>query len=83
MKTKTARYLLYHYPDPDELVKLGVDKLSEIIKKQSHGKIGLERIKTLYRSAQQTVGLKEEKEIIVYHLTFFPKRPNGRSEYFI
>ena len=68
LKTKTARYLLYHYPDPDELVQLGIDQLSELIKKQSHGKIGLERIKTLFRAAEQTVGLKEEKEIISGHI---------------
>ena len=68
LKTKTAHHLLYHYTDPNELVKLGVDKLSEIVKKQSHGKISPKRIKMLYQSAQQTVGLKEEKEIIVCNI---------------
>jgi transposase len=59
VKSKTARYLLSHYPTPQDIVKCGPEALSLILKRVSRGKLGKARAQVLYEVAQQSVGLRE------------------------
>ena len=59
IKSKTAQYLLDHYPTPQEVVKCGPEALTLILKRVSRGKLGKARAQALYEAAQQSVGLKE------------------------
>jgi transposase len=62
IKTKSAQYLLKHYPRPQDIVKLGVGDLSCKLKKVSRGQLGEERAKALYEAAKHSVGVKEGLE---------------------
>jgi len=59
VKSKTAQYLLGHYPTPQDIVACGPEALTLILKRVSRGKLGEARAQALYNGAQQTVGLKE------------------------
>ena len=62
IKTKSARYLLKHYPNPGDIVKLGVANLSRELKKVSRGKLGETRAQALYDAAKRSVGVEEGRE---------------------
>ncbi len=59
LTTATARYLLRHYPRPQDIVNLGLPELVHTIEKISRGKLGKERAKELYEHAQVSVGVRE------------------------
>jgi transposase len=59
VKTRTAQYLLHHYPMPQELLKLGLDALGAVLRRISRGKLGKDRAQALYEAAKQTVGIEE------------------------
>lgn len=59
VKTKTAQYLLRHYPTPQDIGKCGVETLSSVMKRVSRGKLGRVRAQALYGAARESVGLKE------------------------
>lgn len=65
IQTKTAQYLLNHYPTPQEIVNLGVDQLEVILHKVSRGRFGREKAQALFEAAQQTVGIREGQASIV------------------
>lgn len=58
IKTKTARYILEHYPTPQDIAELGFEKLSAIIKKVSRGQLTQERSKALYEASSNSVGVQ-------------------------
>lgn len=57
--TKTAQYLIRHYPTPQSIVNLGLDELTALIKQKSHGKMKADRAKQLYDAAQHSVGIRD------------------------
>jgi transposase len=59
VKTKSALYLLRHYPTPQDIVKCGSEALALVLKRVSRGKLGKARAQTLYEAAAQSVGLQE------------------------
>ena len=59
VKTLSALYLLKEYTSPKDLVVLGLDNLTNTLRKVSRGKIGEERAKTLYEAAKTSVGATE------------------------
>ncbi len=59
LTTKTSIYLLCHYPSAKAIRKLGVSKLTGILKKVSRGQLGKDRAEDLYSASQHTVGLTE------------------------
>ncbi len=59
VKTKTAQYLLRHYPTPQDVVECGLETLSSVLKRVSRGKLGRARAQALYDAAAQSVGLQE------------------------
>ena len=68
MSTKTAAYLLNHYPTPERIVELGVDDLEQVIKKVSRGKLGRQRAEELFEAAKNSVGIGEGKDSIVLEI---------------
>jgi len=62
IKSKSSRYLLKHYPAPEDIVKLGVSNLSCKLKKVSRGQLGMDRSQSLYDAAKHSVGVKEGLE---------------------
>lgn len=68
MSTKTAAYLLKHHPTPESIVELGVDDLTQVMKKVSRGKLGRQRAEELYEAAKNSVGIFEGKQSIVLEI---------------
>jgi len=64
LDTKTAHYLLTHYPTPEAIVSLGVEKLADIIHLKSRGRMPRDRAKHLYQYALMSVGIKEGQHCI-------------------
>lgn len=59
VKTKTAYYLLKHYPTPLDILECGMSRLFNEMKKASHGKLGEKRAKALYDAAETSIGIRE------------------------
>jgi transposase len=66
--TKTAKYLLKHYPSPESIVDLGQESLCRIVRRVSRGKVSAQRSKRLYQAAEHSVGIDEGKESIVLEI---------------
>jgi len=66
---KTSVYLLRHYPGPDALVSLGVEGLTQILRSQSHRRLGEAKAKQLVEVASDSVGVTEFLESSLLELT--------------
>lgn len=65
---KTSLYLLKEAPFPEDIIKKGLEWLEEKMWKKSMGHYGHLDAERLYKSAQETVGLKEGREGSTYEL---------------
>ena len=68
IKTRSAQYLLRHWPTPEAIVQCGVDGLSSALKQVSRGKLGRQRSEALYEVAGGSVGIKEGQRSIVLEI---------------
>jgi transposase len=68
VKTKSAHYLLRHYPRPQDITQCGFEPLSSILKQVSRGKLGSAQAKALYEAAAESVGLREGTKGIVLEM---------------
>ncbi len=68
VKTQSARYLLRHYPTPQDIVACGSEALTLILKRVSRGKLGKARAQTLHDAAAQSVGLQEGRRGILLEM---------------
>jgi transposase len=59
LKSKTAIYLLEHYPIPSELAELGKDRLTKELWKVSRGRVNDKKTTDLINYSRTTVGIKE------------------------
>jgi transposase len=57
LRTQSAQYLLRHYPTPQAVVQCGLETLTSILRRVSHGRLG--RAQALYEAAQESAGLQE------------------------
>jgi len=69
VKTKSAQYLLKHYPTPEAITEYGLEALTLTLKKTSRGKLGKERAQALYKAARGSVGIKEGKESMLLEIS--------------
>lgn len=69
VKTKSAQYLLKHYPTPEAITEYGLEALTLALKKTSRGKLGKERAQALYKAARGSVGIKEGKESMLLEIS--------------
>jgi transposase len=66
--SKTSRYLLKHWPTPENIIAAGIDVLARTMKAVSRGNMGRERAESLYRAAPGSVGVKEGQKSIVLEI---------------
>lgn len=59
---ETARYLLYHYPSPEQIASLGLERLTRIMQEKSRGKLGPQHARRLWGAANASVGVKQGVE---------------------
>jgi transposase len=64
LKTHSARYLLGHYPTPQEVCDLGLEELAVLLRRVSRGKLKLERARMVYEAARASVGIREGQRAI-------------------
>jgi len=62
LRTQSAQYLLRHSPTPQAVGQCGLEALTSILKRVSHGKLGRERAQALYEAAQESAGLQEGRD---------------------
>ena len=68
IKTQSARYLLRHYPTPQDMVACGSEGLTLILRRVSRGKLGKARAQALYDGATRSVGLQEGRRGILLEM---------------
>ena len=64
-QSKTAQYLLRHYPTPQQMRKVSQKKLEIMLRKLSRGRYGKEHAERLYQAALHSVGIREGLSSIV------------------
>lgn len=62
--SRTGRYLLANHPAPGQIASLGVEGLTQILRKQSRGKLGAGQARPLWEAARDSVGVKQGVESI-------------------
>ncbi len=68
MTTKTAQYLLKHFPTPQAIAECDFGELAKTMKAVSNGKLGKERAKALYEAAKTSVGIIEGRKSIILEM---------------
>ena len=79
--TKTARYLIKHYTTPEKISDLGLESISEIVKKLSRGKLGQDRAKQLYEAAKNSIGISEGQQSIVFEIEHLIGRIEAEDQF--
>jgi len=69
VKSRSSQYLLRTCPTPEEIIKKGLEDLTQELKKVSRGKLGRDRAEALYKVAWESVGIKEGQKSIVLEIT--------------
>lgn len=68
ISSKSAKYLIKHYTTPETICALGLESVSQILKKVSRGRIGQDRAKELYEAAENSIGISDGKQSIVLEI---------------
>ncbi len=79
--TKTGMYLIKNYPDPESIVSTGIGTLCNIVRKISRGRFGIERGKELYTAAEQSVGITEGKESVIFETSHLVSNIESENRY--
>ena len=72
LKSKTARFLLRHYSDPQKLATASIEQLAAQVRSLSRGQVNRMRVTALVHYARESVGIREGKHALVseiIHLT--------------
>jgi transposase len=64
ISTKTAMYVIRTHPTPANIIALGRESLTEVLRTLSRGKVSQQRSSELFEAAQQSVGVEEGSESI-------------------
>jgi len=64
----SARYLIRHHPTPEEIVWLGVEELSAILRKVSRGRYGKREAHALWEAAVTSVGIREGRDAVLMEI---------------
>lgn len=59
IKCKSACYLLRHHTRPEDIVALGLDTLTKVLRRISRGKLGPDKAQALYKAASNSVGVRQ------------------------
>jgi transposase len=79
--TKTGMYLIKNFSDPESIVSMGIERLYDIIRKTSRGRLSTDRAEKLYNAAQQSVGITEGKESIILEITYLVSRVDSENRH--
>jgi len=71
VKTKTAHFLLKHYPMPSNILECGLKPLAIHLKKISRGKLGHKRAQSLYEAAKRSIGIPEGRISLALEIQSF------------
>ena len=63
--SKSALYLLQHHPTPQDIVALGSESLTVMLRRVSRGKVTSKRARQLFESAQGSVGITEGRDSLL------------------
>jgi transposase len=64
----SAKYLLKHYPTPQEIAAYGIPDLTKTLSKVSRGKLKADRAQALYEAAKSSVGVSEGQASVVMEI---------------
>jgi transposase len=59
IKIKSARYLLRQHAGPEDIVALGLVSLTQVLKRISRGRLGMDKAQALFEAAGSSVGICE------------------------
>ena len=79
--TKTARYFIKHFTTPEKIFALGLDSVGQILKKVSRGKLGQDRAKQLHDAAENSIGISEGKQSIVFEIEHLIGRIEAEDQF--
>jgi len=68
ISVKSAMYLIKNHPTPEIVSSVGLESLTDILRKVSRGKFTQGRIKELFEAAKQSIGINEGKESILMEI---------------
>lgn len=68
MAIKSAMYLLKNHPAPENVVSIGIEFLTDCLRKISRYKLSQKRITKLFKAAQQSIGIKEGQESLLIEI---------------
>ena len=81
ISTKTARYFIKHFPTPENIFALGLESVSQIVKKVSRGKLGQDRAKQLHTAARDSIGITEGKQSIVFEIEHLVRKIEAEDQF--
>ena len=81
INTKTAAHLVKYHPAAQDIVSLGVEDLTAIMRKISRGKLGRERAEQLIAAAKDSVGICEGRESIFLEIAHLNARIENESSF--
>jgi transposase len=81
INTKTAAYLIKHYPGAQNIAALRVEDLTAVMEKISRGRIGRERAEELIVAANNSVGICEGRESIILEIAHLNARIENESRF--
>ena len=81
ISTKTARHFIKHFTTPEKICALGLESVSQIMKKVSRGKLGQNRAKQLHEAARDSIGISEGKQSIVFEIEHLVSRIEAEDQF--
>jgi len=79
--TKTGMYLIENYPDSESIASIGIENLSDIIRRVSRGRFDKDRAKELYNAAEQSTGITEGKESVILETSHLVSNIENENRY--
>lgn len=68
VKTKSAHYILKHYPTPQDIIQVDLEQLTGEVKRVSRGKLGIGRARDLLEAARHSIGVQEGRTSVVLEI---------------
>jgi len=63
--SKSALYLLQHHPTPQDIVALGCESLTVMLRRVSRGNVTIQRARQLFEAAQGSIGITDGRDSIL------------------
>ena len=70
ISTKTTLYLMKNHPTPQQIVAMGSESLSKVLKKISRGQITEQQAQKLFEVAQTSIGIHEGQQSMLLEIQY-------------